>query len=285
MGRDNFTKRTIDVLAKRVGFLCSNPECRKHTVGPNSDNTKFSLIGIAAHLSAASPGGPRFNQFLTEGQRRHIDNAIWLCSNCATLIDKDHKNYSISLLENWKIIAEYEMVNRISSNKAIKIDGIPKPFIEADLIYTGGMRLNRGYSPKNRDKFNNNIITVGGKPIIFWEINWKFRFVLFNNSSFPAYNIGIKTLGRLKFRDLKKLPKVNNLPPFQSIDLIAETTQFIEGEHTEADALLNKKFPDSIQGVQFSINYKNDIRSTFVTKVEIIGLEAISTRLIDDGKN
>ena len=31
--RDDFIKRTIDLLAKRAGYLCSNPECNPPTVG------------------------------------------------------------------------------------------------------------------------------------------------------------------------------------------------------------------------------------------------------------
>lgn len=29
--RDNFTKKTIEILTKRVSFICSNPTCQKST--------------------------------------------------------------------------------------------------------------------------------------------------------------------------------------------------------------------------------------------------------------
>ena len=57
--RDDFTFKTKDTLAKRVGFLCSNPNCQMLTVGPNSNVEKHSNIGVAAHITAASEGGPR----------------------------------------------------------------------------------------------------------------------------------------------------------------------------------------------------------------------------------
>ena len=35
--RDNFDSSTIETLAKRVTYICSNPECGKMTVGPITD--------------------------------------------------------------------------------------------------------------------------------------------------------------------------------------------------------------------------------------------------------
>jgi hypothetical protein len=66
MPRDDFSSKTIDILAKRVGYLCSNPACRKGTVGSHADPLKATIIGIAAHITAASAGGPRFDPDLSE---------------------------------------------------------------------------------------------------------------------------------------------------------------------------------------------------------------------------
>ena len=114
--RDNFTAKTKDTLAKRVGYLCSNPNCRKLTVGANEIEDKSTSVGVAAHITAASEGGPRYDGSLTKKQRIHINNGIWLCSNCATLIDKDPENYSTSLLRQWKSSAERESIERLEGN-------------------------------------------------------------------------------------------------------------------------------------------------------------------------
>ncbi len=55
--RDDFSRTTTDILAKRVGYLCSNPDCRNATIGANQKEYKSTSIGIAAHITAASPGG------------------------------------------------------------------------------------------------------------------------------------------------------------------------------------------------------------------------------------
>jgi hypothetical protein len=100
--RDNFAKSTIDRLAKRVGYRCSNPNCRQLTSGPKAATNEFVNVGEAAHITAASPGGPRYDVLLTSDQRKAFENGIWLCSKCAALVDKDVKRYTFDLLHEWK---------------------------------------------------------------------------------------------------------------------------------------------------------------------------------------
>lgn len=104
--RDDFTKKTVAELAKRVAWLCSNPNCPRVTIGAKSGGEGVIITGVAAHITAAAPGGPRYNPALTLDQRKHITNGIWLCSNCSILIDRDKDAFPVSLLHDWKRIAE-----------------------------------------------------------------------------------------------------------------------------------------------------------------------------------
>ncbi len=104
--RDDFSEATKLLLAKRVGTICSNPECCAPTYGPNHDPHKTTSKGVAAHLTAASPGGPRYDESLTPEQRRDYSNGIWLCQSCARIIDMDEGEYTLSLLKSWKEKAE-----------------------------------------------------------------------------------------------------------------------------------------------------------------------------------
>lgn len=54
MSRDNFSKKDIVALRTRVGDRCSNPDCRKTTVGPANTIDKATILGDAAHICAAS---------------------------------------------------------------------------------------------------------------------------------------------------------------------------------------------------------------------------------------
>jgi len=114
--RDEFTPKTRDTLAKRAGYLCSNPQCRKPTSGPAVEGHRTVNIGVAAHISAALPGGARYVASLTASQRKSISNGIWLCQNCAKLIDSDEVRYDSQILTRWKRDAESAAINRIESS-------------------------------------------------------------------------------------------------------------------------------------------------------------------------
>ncbi|NLU91350.1 hypothetical protein [Chitinophaga sp. Ak27] len=104
--RDNFPKLIREILAKRVSFRCSNPNCKKITTGPHSTDEKAINLGVAAHITAAAKGGPRFCETMEPNERKSIKNGIWLCQSCAKLIDTDTQKYSTNELIKWKSLAE-----------------------------------------------------------------------------------------------------------------------------------------------------------------------------------
>lgn len=106
--RDDFSRKTKDILAKRVANVCSNPGCHVQTIGPDEGDAGTVNIGVAAHIAAASSGGPRYDPFMTPEERSGIDNGIWLCQNCAHLIDANPSAYSVELLHQWKEQTERE---------------------------------------------------------------------------------------------------------------------------------------------------------------------------------
>lgn len=106
MARDDFSRAVIDRLSKRVGMRCSNPDCRRPTAGPDADGGTTNL-GVAAHITAASPGGARYDPELSGEQRSDIVNGIWLCQVHAKLIDDDELSYPPAVLREWKDTAEH----------------------------------------------------------------------------------------------------------------------------------------------------------------------------------
>lgn len=103
--REEFSESTKRTLALRVGMRCSNPECRVSTTGPVGSNG-VSNIGVAAHIVAASDGGPRNDYSFTRKQRKDLANAIWLCTKCAKIIDDDPGRYTVGVLRYWRQDAE-----------------------------------------------------------------------------------------------------------------------------------------------------------------------------------
>lgn len=98
----NFSKKTVDTLAKRAAYRCSNPDCRALTVGPNDEHDKATVIGEAAHIFAARPDGPRFKAEMTDAARGEITNGIWLCRNCHRKVDQNSGQFTSDLLFAWR---------------------------------------------------------------------------------------------------------------------------------------------------------------------------------------
>lgn len=125
MPRDEFGAAIKDALAKRVALKCSNPTCTAITSGPHSASERFVNVGVAGHITAAAPGGPRYDPLLTPEERRSIENAIWLCQTCAKLIDSDTDRYTVSVLKHWKVTAEAKALRALSGRS--DVDFFPQP--------------------------------------------------------------------------------------------------------------------------------------------------------------
>jgi hypothetical protein len=119
---DEFSDQVKRALAARVGHRCSNPECRAATSGPQDDPTRSVNVGVAAHITAASPGGPRYDPDLLPQERSGPSNGIWLCQNDAKLVDNDPARFTVDVLRKWKLDAEAEAKDRVGRTK---VDVIP----------------------------------------------------------------------------------------------------------------------------------------------------------------
>lgn len=122
--RDDFTEEVKRVISVRVGNLCSNHDCGALTSGPQDDPAKALNVGVAAHITSAAPGGPRYNPSLSTEARRHADNAIWLCQTCARLVDNDASHFPENFLRSWKRDAEQRALSSLGKTA--------RPFPESD---------------------------------------------------------------------------------------------------------------------------------------------------------
>ena len=103
--RDDFSEKVKRAVAARAGWHCSFAGCAKLTVGPSDEAPDASTkIGEAAHMCAAAPGigGRRYDLSMTPEERAGINNAMWLCSDHAKLIDRDEVTYTAEGLRAMK---------------------------------------------------------------------------------------------------------------------------------------------------------------------------------------
>jgi hypothetical protein len=104
--RDDFPEGVKRELSGRAGHVCSNPACKQPTSGPSESDKTVTNVGVAAHITAAAPGGARYDVTLTADERRSRDNGIWLCQRCAKAVDDDSSSYTSATLRNWRSQAE-----------------------------------------------------------------------------------------------------------------------------------------------------------------------------------
>jgi hypothetical protein len=131
-------------------------------------------VGVAAHITAASAGGPRYNPELSPEQRRHIDNGIWLCQNCAKLIDSDISRFNEALLRAWRIIAEDRARNSLGKTatpaRTVEEKAVPK----LELCFSGGENAqNDTYSHEPVRKFVLGITNNGCATAKFLRIRYR----------------------------------------------------------------------------------------------------------------
>jgi hypothetical protein len=113
----NFSRKTIDALAKRAAYTCSL--CKISTLSAaESSNSEHAHTGQAAHIFAAAPNGPRANKAASSEEKANISNGVYLCEICAKLIDANRgKDYPPERLR--KIKDDHETSTR---QKAIPLN-------------------------------------------------------------------------------------------------------------------------------------------------------------------
>ncbi|MEP7011531.1 MAG: hypothetical protein ABJC13_14510 [Acidobacteriota bacterium] len=131
--RDDFSAKIKAELAHRVANHCSNEKCRKQTCGPALLGNGVINVGVAAHITSASPGGPRYHPEITASQRKSAENAIWLCQTCAKLIDSDVNRFPETILRSWKQLAEETALSELDSRAPGTIVTMPqRPWVVID---------------------------------------------------------------------------------------------------------------------------------------------------------
>jgi hypothetical protein len=205
-----FSPKTLDILAKRVGVRCSNPACRRLTTGPRSDSARIVCTGVGAHITAASPGGPRYDKTLTNEQRASAENGIWLCQNHAKLVDNDEVRYTVALLQDWKRRVENAALAELEGGSAHH----PEDAAEVELS-VGGVEIGsrkpvrpekRGYDAKGDCDRHDYVLSVvvrnlGNERLASYHVDVEFPAQpLDHPEAHPAYVSGRSARGRGFFR-------------------------------------------------------------------------------------
>src|SRR3954454_9838313 len=78
----------VNILFGKNGGRCAYPECGATlTMDSRSPGDRPRNVGKVAHITAASPDGPRYDASLTSAERRAETNLILLCGTHHDQID------------------------------------------------------------------------------------------------------------------------------------------------------------------------------------------------------
>jgi hypothetical protein len=136
--RDEFSSKTKLAVALRANQHCSFRSCPQATSGPSDESPDaVTMIGKAAHIHAAAPGGRRYLESMTPEQRSDISNAIWLCANHADEIDRDEVTYTADVLRAMKREHETSCAERLR-NAALAGESVPDLIaLGPDIVFVG----------------------------------------------------------------------------------------------------------------------------------------------------
>ena len=157
--RDDFSQPIKNTLKMRAAFICSNPNCKKMTIAPSPENEeKVQYIGIAAHITAATEGGPRFDESLSKEKRKSINNAIFLCGNCSIMIDKNNGiDYKKEVLFEWKKSHDewvLKQLNKtINTNTNVRVESFKQSGgITANIINVEKLKISEKNEGREHDR-------------------------------------------------------------------------------------------------------------------------------------
>jgi len=112
------------VLAFRSGDRCAFPGCTRRLTVDGGPQSEPAVIGQAAHIAGEKPGAARYDAIMTDQQRNHCDNLIYLCCDHHTQIDKQVDDFSVEDLLAMK--ADHERRIREATHNAFAEVGFPE---------------------------------------------------------------------------------------------------------------------------------------------------------------
>ena len=125
--RDEFSQDAKECLAKRAGYICTYPDCRRMTIAGSADRKSgLTIVGVAAHITAAAPGGPRYDPLMKREERSSELNGIWMCQTHAKFVDDNPSVCAIDELQRWKRLHEKWVFDRVASGVELSTPGISR---------------------------------------------------------------------------------------------------------------------------------------------------------------
>ncbi|WP_448190652.1 hypothetical protein [Azospirillum sp. sgz301742] len=230
-GRDNFSPKVKDVLAKKSGYICSFPGCHRLTVGPSADRSSgVSMVGVAAHITAAAKTGPRYDKDMLPEERASEGNGIWMCQTHGKLIDDNESKHTVVALRRWKKQHEDWVFSRVSAGERRIRSGLAEIklseigiFSENEKVVLGRHNIVFGRSDSGKTTFCQAIAALSGGAHYNW-FSERFGFCRGSSGS-PIIEAGVIASGMYHSVKLSQ----------QTLDLKGSKAKFRNRLHIEVN--------------------------------------------------
>ena len=94
--------------------------------GSEDRKSGLTLIGIAAHITAAASGGPRYDPLMGHDERSSESNGIWTCQTHGKFVDDNPSVCTTDELQRWKRLHEKWVFDRVASGAELSQPGISR---------------------------------------------------------------------------------------------------------------------------------------------------------------
>jgi len=126
------------LLAFRSGDRCAFPGCpRQLTIDAPASGDPV-ILGEAAHIAGEQSNAARFDASMTDEQRNHYFNLIYLCGDHHTQIDKQHPHFQVDVL--YRLKADHDGVDERQRALALEVAAAESEVRKFQYICTWSMR-------------------------------------------------------------------------------------------------------------------------------------------------
>jgi len=129
------------------------------------------MVGVAAHITAAAVGGPRYDPSLTSAERSSERNGVWMCQTHAKFIDDNPNDYPVATLERWKRQHEDWIYSRVANTENHVRNGVTRVaitdlgrFQQKSEVKLGRNNVIFGYNNSGKTTFCQAIAAFSGGP-------------------------------------------------------------------------------------------------------------------------
>lgn len=162
------------------------------TVAVSEDRKSgLTMTGVAAHITAAASGGPRYDPEMSSDERASERNGMWTCQIHGKLIDDNPSRCTVEELRRWKSQHESWVFGRVANGKDALIRGVHRvtmanvgPFKEECSLALGRNNILVGLNDTGKTSFCQILAAFSGG--VHWH-DFEKRFALRDKAAERAY--------------------------------------------------------------------------------------------------